>query len=58
MKTLYVVMSSYSSPVAFYLPTPKAVFSNLKLAKQFCKEHNENRRTSNEYYICKAENKQ
>jgi len=51
-------MSSFYSPVAFCIPTPVAVFSNLKLAKQYCKEHNENNRTSTEYYIRKAVNKQ
>ena len=57
MKTCYVVMSTFNSPIAFVIPTPRAVFTNLKQAKEFCKQHNDSARTSTEYYIRKAEMK-
>ena len=55
MRTCYVVMSEFASPVMICIPTPKKVFLKRKDAEMFCKEHNENRRTSTEYYIRKAQ---
>lgn len=55
MKSCYVVMSEFSSPVAVCIPSPKAVFLSKKEAENFAKEHNDNPRTTNVYYVRKAE---
>jgi len=55
MKSCWVVMVSSYSPIAFVIPSTKAVFMNKREADKFCKEHNENPRTTSEYYARKAE---
>ena len=54
-KTAWVVMSEFDSPVAICIPTPKAVFLNKRDAQKFCDDHNNNPRTSTQYYLRKAE---
>ena len=54
-KTAWVVMSEFYSPVAICIPTPKAVFLNKRDAQKFCDDHNNNPRTSTQYYLRKAE---
>lgn len=54
MKTVWVVMSTFSSPVVFAIPTPKAVFVSKKAAQKFCDKHNDNPRTSTVYYLRSA----
>ncbi len=55
MKTCYVVMATSHSPIAFVIPSPKAVFMTRKEANDYCKKHNENSRSRVEVYIRKAE---
>jgi hypothetical protein len=55
MKTCWVVMSQFDTPIAICIPTPKAVFTNKKDAQKFCDEHNANNRTTTKYYLRKAE---
>ena len=50
MKSAYVIMSRFYSPLVFCIPTPKTVVGTKKAAEKLCKEHNENRRTSTEWY--------
>lgn len=50
MKSAYVIMSRFYSPVAICIPTPVMVVPTLKRAKEVCKMHNENKRTSTEWY--------
>jgi len=55
MSSMYVVMSTFYSPIAIAIPTPKFVFSNRKEAQKFCDEHNAKRTVSTEYYLRKVE---
>lgn len=55
MRTAYVIMSSFYSPRAIVIPTPKFVFFNKKKANDFCKSHNDNPRTSTEFYVRKVQ---
>jgi hypothetical protein len=55
MTSVYVVLSTWDSPVAFVIPTPKFVFTKRKDAIKFCSEHNAKRTTRNIYYVRKAE---
>jgi len=55
MKSMYVVMSSFYSPIAICIPHPKFVYEKLKDAKKFCEEHNAKRNVSTEYYVRKVE---
>lgn len=54
-KSMYVVMATFDSPIAFVIPSPKFVFAKRKDAEKFCKEHNAKRTTRNTYYVRKAE---
>ena len=55
MKSVYVVMATFDSPIAFVIPSPKFVFAKRKDAEKFCNEHNAKRTTRNTYYVRKAE---
>ena len=57
MKSVYVVMATFDSPIAFVIPSPKFVFAKRKDAEKFCNEHNAKRTTRNTYYVRKAEPK-
>ena len=57
MTVMYVVMSTFYSPVAFVIPTPKFVFAKRSDAVKFCNEHNSKRTTRNQYYVRKVEQK-
>ncbi len=54
VKTAWVVMSQFDSPIAICFPTPKAVSFNKKKAQKYCDDHNANPRTSTEYYLRKV----
>ena len=55
---MWVIMSTFNSPIAICIPSPVAVFQSKKQAKKFCDEHNANPRTSTEYYMRSAEYKE
>lgn len=53
MKSAYIVMAGYDSPIAFVIPSPCAVFTKRKDAEAYCKERNA-RATRNQYYVRRA----
>lgn len=55
MTSMYVVMSTFYSPIAFVIPSPKFVFEKRKDAVKFCNEHNAKKTTRLQYYVRKVE---
>jgi len=55
MKSMYLVMSGWYSPICIAIPTPKFVFANRKDAQKFCDAHNAKRNVSTEYYVRKVQ---